>query len=262
MKTVLLCLVIVFCNGCNRMVNRVSFFPDKSDPVVSADNLPPNTTLVSIETPDHEKLSCYFLSAPSTKLLIYYHGNAQNIDMRLPELAKYRDLGINVLGVGYRGYGRSTGNPSEAGVYCDGEAALQYATDSLGVPMEAIILCGRSIGTTVAVNTAQKKNIGGLILITPLSNGREFARSHHIGFLSWFLGNPFDNQTKCKNINAPILIIHGIEDEIIPYELGLKLYEAFQGKKKLVTIPGGKHNNLERVDPKAYWGAIEAFLEK
>lgn len=257
---VILCLCLLSCANCGIVLNAVSFFPDKNDPVADSLHLPPDIRPLCVTTPDHEKLSCYYLSAQSNRLVVYYHGNAQNIDMRLPELHKLRVLGINVLGVGYRGYGKSTGRPSETGIYCDGEAALKYAIDSLGFSAENIVLCGRSIGTTVAVNTAQRRNLKGVILITPLSNGREFAKSHHIGLLSWFLGNPFDNLAKCKNISAPVLIIHGTEDETVPYELGVRLFEAWPGKKAFVTIRNGRHNNLEHVDSMAYWGSIKDFL--
>ena len=248
-------------SGCDAVINTLSFFPNTSDTLCSPDSLPPETKPVTIETADHEKLACLLLrSTNSGRLLIYFHGNAGNIDVRLPELEKIRDLGVNVLGVSYRGYGRSTGSPSEEGIYSDGQAAYRFAVDSLGYAGENIIILGRSIGTTVAINTAQNKNVAKVILVTPLTNGREFAKARHLGFLSFLAENRFDNLGKCRNVRAPVLIIHGTQDEIIPYALGVRLYDLIQGKKKFVCIPGGRHNDLELVDPHAYWGSIKEFI--
>lgn len=248
-------------SGCDAIINTLSFFPNTSDTLCFPDSLPPGIKLVTIETGDHEKLACLLLrSANSGRLLIYFHGNAGNIDVRLPELEKIRDLGVNVLGVSYRGYGRSTGSASEEGIYSDGQAAYRFAADSLGYTGENIIILGRSIGTTVAMNTAQKRDVAKVILVTPLTDGCEFARARHLGFLSFLVKNRFDNLGKCRYIRAPILIIHGTEDEIIPYALGVRLYDSIHGKKKFVSIPKGRHNDLEMVDPHAYWGSIKEFI--
>ena len=257
----ILCLSPLFY-GCKPVVNKFAFFPNRRDTLSSLAALPAETKPLTILTSDHEKLGCFFLrDTNSNKLLIYFHGNAGNIDIRLRELEKLKNLGISVLGVGYRGYGKSTGKPSEDGVYLDGAAAYGFAVDSLGYVPKNIFILGRSIGTAVAVNTAQNKELAGVILITPFTNAREFAKSHNIGALTSIAGNPFDNISKCPNIKVPILIIHGTVDEVVPYALGVRLYDSIMGRKTFVRITGGRHNDLEFVDPQAYWGAIKLFLE-
>ena len=256
-------LIMLFSSSgsCNFIVNRLSFFPDKSKSV-AAKQLPLYISKQWIMTQDRERLESYlFKNDSSNLLLIYFHGNSGNIFQRLPELKQFWAIGINVLGIGYRGYGESTGSPSEKGIYRDAEAAVTYATDSLHYLMKHIIICGRSIGTTAAINAAAQRKPGGLILISPLSTGKEYAKAHGLGWCSFIIGNSFDNLSTCKKIQCPVLILHGTHDEVIPYAMGKTIFSQIPGThKKLVTITNGFHNNLEFVDPETYWKAIGNFI--
>jgi len=253
---------LLFMSGCDPLVNRMAFFPDTTDTIPAA-SLPPDVKEVFIKTGNEVKLQCYFLPFPDSKnILLYFHGNGGNIGQRIPELGMLRHSGVSVLGVGYRGYGKSTGRPSEKGIYLDGAAAFNYAKDSLGYKTEKIFMCGRSIGTTAAINTAMGKNIAGLILVTPLSTGKEYAAAHGIGYISFLAGGAFNNVEKCRKLACPCLVIHGTADEIIPYALGEKVYNSLTVKKKFVTIKDGGHNNLEDKDPRAFWGSIKEFIQE
>jgi uncharacterized protein len=256
-------LAIVFSSSgrCNFIVNRLSFFPDRSRSV-SENRLPLYISKTFIITQDRKCLESYlFKNDTSRLLLIYFHGNGGNIFQRLPEIKQFWAMGINVLGVGYRGYGESSGSPSEKGIYRDAQAAVNYATDSLHFSMKQIIICGRSIGTTAAVNVAISRKPGGLILISPLTTGREYACAHGLKWCSFIVGNGFNNLSKCGQITCPVLILHGTLDEVIPYSMGQTILSAIPGKnKKLVTIEKGFHNNLELVDPETYWNAIRDFI--
>jgi fermentation-respiration switch protein FrsA (DUF1100 family) len=259
-----LLLLIVFClfTNCSFIVSKASLFPDKSD-IIDDTSLDSTIQPVKIYTRDNKSLHCYYLPEPrSNKILIYFHGNAGNIDQRIPELEQFRNLGVNVLGVGYRGYGKSTGRPSEKGIYKDGYVALRFAQDSLKFPMENIIVCGRSIGTTVAVEIAQHKNLAGVILVTPISSGWDQAKRMHIWFLIPFTGIPYNNLKKSVNIAAPVLIIHGTNDNVAPYQWGQKLFKRIKSNKQFITIKNGGHNNLEFVRPSLYWNSIGQFLNK
>lgn len=252
--------MVMFTFSCTPLVNKFSFFPDRANAVPDG-LLPQGIEHRYIRAAGRLRLECYYCPAPGARnLVIYFHGNGGNISQRLPELVTLRSAGVNVLGLGYRGYGRSTGRPSEAGIYRDGESAIVYATDSLGFALENVFLMGRSIGSTVAVAAAQKKRLAGVILVTPLSSGKEYAAAHGMGWLSFMGGNCFDNVGKAKYITAPVLVIHGTGDEVVPYRCGQKLYGALPGKKTFVTIKGGLHNSLEVKDPKLYWGSIVTFL--
>ena len=245
---------------CTPLVNWYSFFPDRAY-TIHPDDLPENVHHLFIKSSGRVTIEVFHLPCSASKrILIYFHGNGGNIAQRLPDLIRLHKNGIAVFGVGYRGYGRSSGRPSEKGIYRDGEAALQYVRDSLGYREEDIFLLGRSIGSTVAINTARKRSLAGIILITPLSSGNDHARAHGLGWLTFLSGNCFDNIGKVPKMVAPVLVIHGTKDEVVPYRLGKKLYDVLPVKKRMVTIRGGDHNNLEYVDPYLFWMSIDRFL--
>jgi uncharacterized protein len=257
--------VLIFCIvllGCDPIVNFFAFFPDTKN-VLPAEKLPPAVEEVFFNTSDNETLQAYLLENKNAKkLLIYFHGNAGNISHRLSDLLTINKMNITVLGISYRGYGKSSGTPSEKGIYTDGYAAFTYATQTLGFSPGNIFIFGRSIGTTVAVNTAQHKNLAGLILVTPLSSGKAQAKAQGFGLLSFVAENAFDNLSKMPSIKCPLLVIHGTMDEVLSYAMGKEIYEAAKTEKQFVTITGGGHNNLSFFKPDQYWGAIKSFISK
>jgi fermentation-respiration switch protein FrsA (DUF1100 family) len=253
---------LLYATGCTPLVNVMSFFPDRSS-IEDDHRLPDKIRRCIIHGDDRVSIECFYLPcSSSTKVLIYFHGNGGNIAQRLPELVTLRNFGIGVFGVGYRGYGASSGRPSEKGIYRDGETAYAYVKDSLGYSDKDIFLMGRSLGSTVAVNTARKQQLAGLILVTPLSTGNDHARSHGWGWLTFLSGNCFDNIGKAADIRCPVLIIHGTNDEVIPYRLGKKLYDTLRAEKEFVTIEGGYHNSLEYDNPGLYWESIQRFVHR
>lgn len=255
-----LSVLTFFFSGCTLLVNVMSFFPERSS--LEDGKIPENCSVDFIPAGKNIRLETWFFPCTSsTRLLIFFHGNAGNIRQRLPDLIRLHRNGINVLGFSYRGYGASSGRPSEKGIYRDGEAVLRFAMDSLGFSVDNIVLMGRSIGTTSVVNTAHGRQLAGIILVTPLLSGRDHAHFHGIGWLSFFAGNCFDNLSKVRELKAPVLIIHGTNDETISFEHGRKLYEAIPTRKRFVAIKGGFHNNLEFVNAEKYWGAIRNFLD-
>ena len=248
--------------GCNPVVNMFAFHPDSVN-VMPTENLPHEVQEFTIATEDNVKItSLYLPNEKSNRLLIYFHGNAGNIYHRIPSLLQLHKFGINVIGVSYRGYGKSEGNPSEAGIYADGEAMVQHAIDRLGFYEQNIIIFGRSIGTTVAISTAQNKNIRGLILVTPLTSGKEQAKASGLSSISLLAGDSFDNITKINNIKSPLLVIHGTNDQIIPYSMGKEIFDRANVKKSFVRIEGADHNNLHAKFSQEYWLPIFKFIGK
>jgi len=254
-------LSILFLHGCKLVVNNMAFHPDKKN-VILTGQLPSNVQEIFIETEDRVKIQSYFIpDKSSNKILIYFHGNGGNICSRLPDLIRINNFGINVLGVSYRGYGKSQGEPSEEGIYTDGKAALTYAVQSLGFSVSNIIILGRSIGTAVAINTSQNLNIAGLILVSPLSSGKDMAKEMGLGWLSWIAGSSFDNLSKAKNIKSPVLIIHGEADEVIPINLGEKVYNALPvSEKKFIKVQRAGHNDIIQVAGKSFWSWVNHFI--
>jgi fermentation-respiration switch protein FrsA (DUF1100 family) len=259
--TILVCLLIVLA-GCSNIVNQFAFYPDTQN-IIPAEKLPAGVEEVFITTGDHVKLQAYYVkNSDSEKVLIFFHGNAGNICHRISDIINLKNCGINVLAISYRGYGKSSGKPSEKGIYTDGAAVLDYAVQTLGYPLDNIIIFGRSIGSTVAVHISQQQDIAGLILITPLTSAKAQAKAQGLGFLSFLAGNAFDNLSKITHIKCPLLVIHGTDDEILSFSMGKDIYDQAPVEKQLVIIEGGGHNNLSQVDPEKYWGSISEFIRK
>ena len=252
-----LCVLLMHCRF---LVNLFSFFPDRHD-VPPPDRLPPGVQERFIGTADGERLQCYWIPRPGSRyLLIYFHGNAGNIGHRLPDLRILADMHLNVLGVGYRGYGRSTGRPSEAGIYADGQAALAHAGRELGFGPERVIVFGRSIGSSVAVRTAMDETLAAVILVSPMTSGKAVGRQGGFGPLAFLAGDAFDNLSRIGRIRSPLLIVHGTADEVIPFAMGRELYDAAPQPKTFAPVRGAGHNDLGTAAAGAYWEAVAGFL--
>lgn len=254
-------IVLIFSAGCSSIINSLSFFPDTTH-IVESDRLPSHVSERLIDTPDGVKLQLLYFrhEKGSGKVVIYFHGNAGNLYGRIREGERIFAMGHDVVISGYRGYGKSTGEPTEDGVYTDGRTVCDYVNRTLGYPDERIFIYGRSIGTTVAVDVSMDRNFGGVILVTPLSSAEDFISAKYPDMFSGIGRGHFESEKKMARLKLPLLVIHGTADEVIPYELGMKLYNSYNGKKKFVSIQGGRHNDLEFTDPGIFWAAIENFL--
>ena len=134
-------------------------------------------------------------------------------------------MNINFLIIAWRGFSGNIGKPSEKGLYEDGESAIKWLTQK-GVSEEDIILYGESLGTGVATHLAQHKNFAGIILETPFTSMIDAAKNFYPFIpVKLLLKDKFENDKKIKNINSPILIMHGEVDQIIPFSMGKKIYE-------------------------------------
>ena len=261
-RLALLVLSGVMLMGCQFLVNLLAFFPDRHD-LIPENRLPPGVREVYISTPDGKRLQCYWLAHPqSRRLLIYFHGNAGNIGHRLPDLQKLAGMGLNVLGMGYRGYGKSTGKPSEKGIYTDGRAALAHAEKELGFDRRHIILFGRSIGSTVAVELGSSVETAGLVLISPMTSAKAVGKAAGYGPVARLAGSAFDNLSKIKRLKGPLLIVHGTADEVIPFAMGEQLNRAAPDPKRFVAIDGAGHNDISAAWAGPYWQAIQTFIDE
>lgn len=258
---IVLLLLLPFFIACQGLVEQMAFFPDTTDLIAPGD-LPENVRELFIFPEEGIRLQSYFLAdSASDKILIYFHGNAGNIGHRLAALQHIREMGVNVLGLSYRGYGASSGRPGEEGLYRDGQAAFGFARDSLGFSESNIFLMGRSLGSTVAMHTARNKNLAGVILVSPLSSARDQAGVMGMGLIAPLAGNAFNNLEKAVHLRCPLLIIHGTADTVIPIGLGRKLYNAITAPKRFITIKGAGHNNLSSPQyADTYWRAIGDFI--
>ena len=219
---------------------------------------------VRLDTDDGETLHGWWIPTPdvSRGTLLFFHGNAGNISGRLESVQQFHQLGLNVLIVDYRGYGQSTGAPSEEGIYNDASACWQYLTDERGIPAGDIVVFGRSMGGGPATWIASRHRPGAVILESVFTSVPDVG-AHHYPFLpvKTLATNQFDNASRVGAINAPLLSIHSRNDRVVPFELGRQVYEAAPAPKRFLEIEGG-HNDGFLVSSEAYLRAIDGFLEK
>lgn len=262
-RFILILFSLITLISCESLINSLSFFPD-TDYTVSSEKLPVYIKPLLLGTKDSITLEALYLhhEKGNRKIVIYFHGNAGNLYHRIDEASVIYNMGHDVIISGYRGYGRSTGEPTEDGIYTDGRTVLNYVSDTLHYKPENIYIYGRSIGTTVAVEISQNMPLGGVILITPLSSADDFISEKYTYILAGAGKDHFQSIRKIRNLKSPLLVIHGTDDEIIPYALGVKLYEAYPGRKSFISISGGGHNNLEFIDPQLYWNSVGSFLHR
>lgn len=213
---------------------------------------------------DDESLHGWWIPASdgSRATLLFFHGNAGNISGRLESVQQFHRLGLDVLIVDYRGYGQSTGSPSEEGIYRDAAACWDHLTTDRGVSPDDIVVFGRSMGGGPATWLAAQHTPGAVILESVFTNVPDIG-AHHYSFLPVraLATNQFDNESRVSEIDAPILFIHSRDDRIVPFKLGRRVYEAAREPKQFLEIHGG-HNDGFRVSAEAYLETIDGFLEE
>jgi len=194
--------------------------------------------------------------------LVMSHGNAGNISHRLDLLIRLKKAGFSIFIYDYRGYGKSEGTPTEAGLYRDGLAAYDYAITLPGVDSQRVILFGTSLGSAVAVDVATQRSVSGLVLETPFTSARDMAQALYPFLPTRFLiKSRFDSERKIRSISVPVLVVHGTEDSVVPLALGKKLFEAARTPKEFYEIPGADHNNTFMVGGEEYQRRIRGFAE-
>lgn len=189
-------------------------------------------------------------------LLIYFGGNAEEVSWQAAEPWP-EDWSLAI--VNYRGYGESDGKPSEQALFADAERVFDALAARADVDRGRIVLVGRSLGSGVAVHLAARRDVAGVVLISPFDSMIAIGARHY-PFLPvrLLLKHPFDSLARAPAIDVPLLAIVGERDAIIPPDHSRRLFEAWAGPKRWVAIPGAGHNDL---GPQAdFWRSIEAFL--
>ncbi len=188
---------------------------------------------------------------------LFLHGNVGNLTNRAVHVREITAAGSSVLVIDYRGYGRSEGTPTERGLYLDAEAGYQWLVDSGNRP-ETVVAHGESLGTAVAVDLAARRRCGGLVLEAPFTSAREVAARALpvIGpLITWGL----DSKRKIQNVRAPLLIIHGTQDEVIPIDLGQALFAAARQPKWFWAVEGSGHNEIAETAGASDRGRLAEF---
>lgn len=191
-----------------------------------------------------DTVPCLLLPYESARfLIIFFHSNAEDLGRCRWFCQFLRDqFQVHVLGVEYPGYGICAGPPSREGVIANAEAALHFATDTLGLPLEQIKIIGRSIGTGPAVHLASRYKVSGLVLVTPFLNIRSLFYDR-VGPLSYIVDEWFENDREMRGVTSPTMFIHGRKDQIIPFRHGETLYKSCIARKLFITPAGMEHNS-------------------
>ncbi len=170
------------------------------------------------------------------KTVLFFHGNAGNLDNRIYKLNWLGNLDINYLIIAWRGYSSSDGKPTESGLYEDAHSALKFLKDK-GIFEKNIILYGESLGTAIAVEIGQNKNFAGIILEAPFTSMVKLGQKYYPFFpVKLLLKDKYESERKIKNLNSPILILHGMKDKIVPFYMGEKIFNiANEPKYKYFT---------------------------
>ncbi|HWB13164.1 MAG TPA: alpha/beta hydrolase [Pirellulales bacterium] len=233
------------------------FFPARQ-PLAGWDM--PEVERVRFRSWDGTALHGWYFSHPDPRAVVLFAcGNAGNISYRADRLAQFcRRQRVALMAFDYRGYGLSEGKPTERGVLMDARAARNWLAQRSGIRPAEIVLLGESLGGGVMVDLASRDGAGGLILERTFTSLPEVGAFHY-PFLPvhWLMRNRLDSLKKIADYHGPLLICHGDVDEIIPYELGQRLYEAANEPKRFVTLRGVGHNDAL---PRAWDDAVDEFL--
>jgi fermentation-respiration switch protein FrsA (DUF1100 family) len=182
---------------------------------------------VKITTSDNISLLGWFHNKDLKKFktIVYFHGNAGKLDNRIYKLNYFKNMDVNFLIIAWRGFSGNEGKPSEEGLYEDGRSTINWLKD-LGLSEKDMIIYGESLGTGVATEVVKNNEFAGLILETPFTSMIEAAKNFYPFIpVELLLKDKFRNDKKIKNINIPLLVMHGQADQIVPFWMGEKIYE-------------------------------------
>jgi len=224
------------------------------------------------QTSDGVKLHGWFCSpqkktggamerVPAMMTLLWFHGNAGNLSHRYDMLRALIKLPAQIFIIDYRGYGRSEGAPSEEGLYLDARAAWEYLTAELGIAPDRIIIFGKSLGGAAAIDLAGKVEAAGLIVQSSFTSAADMAARIMPFIPRALIKTKMDSINKIASVRYAKLFIHSPTDEVVPYELGRRLFEAAGEPKQFYEVKGAGHNNTWLAGGKDYFEALRAFVE-
>jgi uncharacterized protein len=206
------------------------------------------------------RLHAWWIPVPDTPVVtLYLHGNGGNVACRPGHLQEISAAGSSVLIPDYRGYGRSPGRPSERGLYQDAEAAYEYLIGQ-GYQPGQIVLLGESLGSAVAVDLASRRECAALILECPFTSAAQMAGTV-VPWLGPLFVRGFNSRRKIAAVRAPLLIIHGDADHVVPQAMGRELFEAANPPKSFWTIPGARHKTIVQTAGPLYRARLQQFYE-
>jgi uncharacterized protein len=219
---------------------------------------------LAIETEDGKRLHGWWIRAGSLSLghVVLCHGNAGNIGDRVLHAELLSAAGLDVLLFDYRGYGRSTGRPDEQGTYRDARAARSALLRQPGVDAARVFYLGESLGGAVALDLALEHPPRGLVLQSTFTGVREMARLHYPFIPGALVPDAYSSLRRIRGLRAPVLVLHGARDEIVPLSHGRALYEAASEPKRIHVVEGAGHNDLVPLAGRAYVEVIAGWVRE
>lgn len=241
---------------------RMVFMPSNSIEITPAD-IGLEFEDIFFFTEDSVRLNGWFIPATDEKgVLLFCHGNGGNISHRMESFQLFNRLGLSIFIYDYRGYGKSEGRPSEKGTYLDAQAAWDYIVREKGIPEDKIIILGRSLGGAVATHLAIKTNPKTLIIESSFTSvgdiGGEMFPYFPVRFLTLI---KYNVKGYISKITCPVLVVHSIDDEIIPFHHGREIFKAAHEPKEFLEITGS-HNDGFLVSGKQYEEGVGSFINK
>jgi hypothetical protein len=259
----LLAALVVLATLVRLLEPRFAFFPMAGESVTPRD-FGIAYDSVAVRTRDGERLVSWLLAGPTARArIVYFHGNGGNLSMWAPVVAGIARRGYSVFAFDYRGYGVSTGRPTEQGMYRDVDAVVErfWRDASGGTP---VVYWGRSLGVAMAAYAATVRSPDGLILESGFPDARSVLRTSPVlAFLALFSTYRFPCGEFLNRLGkpVPVLVVHGDDDHVVSLTQGRALFEVIAAPKRFVTVRGGDHNDLAPSDPDTYWAAVAGFVE-
>jgi len=225
------------------------YFPVQYSPTPKEAGVP-EMQVVRMQTEDGFSIKGWY-RAPIKEgqpTLVYFHGNAGHIGHRGMIVKPFLDKGYGVLLLTYRGYSGNPGKPSEQGLYADARAAMQFLKEK-GVSDRCIVLYGNSIGAAVAIQMVTEFDVGAIVLQSPFTSLPDVGQYHYRFWpVKWFAWDQYNSLEKAEKVKAPVFILHGESDRIIPSKFSRILFEALNEPKEAKYIPDRGHNDLFKPD--------------
>jgi fermentation-respiration switch protein FrsA (DUF1100 family) len=232
------------------------YFPDRTRTAPAAAGFPQADEIV-LTTSDGERVIAWHVAPRGDKpVVLYFHGNGGALDLRAERFARIVADGTGLVALSYRGYGGSTGRPSEAGLLRDAKAVYAFAVARY--PAERLVLFGESLGSGVAVALAAEHKVGKVILEAPFTSAADVgAAAYPFLPVRLLMHDQFRSDERIGKVTAPVLVLHGARDTVVPIAYGERLYALIGAPKKFVRFPEGHHSDLDTYGAQA---AVRDFL--
>lgn len=258
-------LLLLSLSAACTLEEQLVFMPVRTDSYDLPGNRIPMDRIETLELTSNDGVRIFAIlarqEASSGHPTVYYlHGQATNLDDSWHYIMRLWDLGWNVLAIDYRGFGRSEGSPTEAGLYLDADAGAEALDELPGVDPDRVVIWGYSLGTGVASHVGLEHPQGALVLEAPYTSMSEVVEGTTPVSVpsAWIADVELDTLSRMADIHIPVVVVHGTEDVRIPYRMGQEVFDRANEPKRFVSVAGAGHTELlERADSRI----VEALAE-